>query len=135
MAVEHEEELVAYIEIRVSGRPKAGTSEATKPKRRRKVFRNNREDISDKNAFVAGMVDVETKYDVRYKVNDRLVSDTFDTKREAERTAEEAPKLDQAAKVAAQASADAHRKAQSLEGIVADDLWPLPKYSEMLFIK
>jgi glutamine synthetase len=25
--------------------------------------------------------------------------------------------------------------ADALEGIVADDLWPLPKYSEMLFIK
>jgi glutamine synthetase len=25
--------------------------------------------------------------------------------------------------------------ADRLEGIVADDLWPLPKYSEMLFIK
>jgi glutamine synthetase len=27
------------------------------------------------------------------------------------------------------------RVADRLEGIVADDLWPLPKYSEMLFIK
>jgi len=25
--------------------------------------------------------------------------------------------------------------ADTLEGIVADDLWPLPKYQEMLFIK
>jgi glutamine synthetase len=25
--------------------------------------------------------------------------------------------------------------ADKLEGIVADDLWPLPKYQEMLFIK
>ena len=25
--------------------------------------------------------------------------------------------------------------ADALERIVADDLWPLPKYSEMLFIK
>ena len=25
--------------------------------------------------------------------------------------------------------------ADSLEGIVADDLWPLPKYQEMLFVK
>jgi len=25
--------------------------------------------------------------------------------------------------------------ADRLEGIVADDLWPLPKYQEMLFIK
>jgi len=25
--------------------------------------------------------------------------------------------------------------ADTLERIVADDLWPLPKYSEMLFIK
>jgi glutamine synthetase len=25
--------------------------------------------------------------------------------------------------------------ADRLEGIVADDLWPLPKYEEMLFIK
>jgi glutamine synthetase len=23
----------------------------------------------------------------------------------------------------------------SLEGVIADDLWPLPKYSEILFIK
>jgi len=26
-------------------------------------------------------------------------------------------------------------KADQLEGIVADDLWPLPKYQEMLFVK
>jgi glutamine synthetase len=25
--------------------------------------------------------------------------------------------------------------ADALEGIVADDLWPLPKYQEMLFVK
>jgi len=75
---------VAYIEIRVSGRSKGGRSEATKPKRMRGVFRNNREGILDKNTFVDGMADVETKYDVRYKVNDRLVSETYDTKREAE---------------------------------------------------
>jgi glutamine synthetase len=25
--------------------------------------------------------------------------------------------------------------ADQLEGIVADDLWPLPKYQEMLFVK
>jgi glutamine synthetase len=30
---------------------------------------------------------------------------------------------------------DARETADKLEGIVADDLWPLPKYSEMLFIK
>jgi glutamine synthetase len=30
---------------------------------------------------------------------------------------------------------DARDVADRLEGIVADDLWPLPKYSEMLFIK
>ena len=31
---------------------------------------------------------------------------------------------------------DATREAaDELERIVADDLWPLPKYSEMLFIK
>ncbi len=33
------------------------------------------------------------------------------------------------------AMADARAAADKLEGIVADDLWPLPKYSEMLFIK
>jgi glutamine synthetase len=33
------------------------------------------------------------------------------------------------------AMADAREAADKLEGIVADDLWPLPKYSEMLFIK
>jgi glutamine synthetase len=27
------------------------------------------------------------------------------------------------------------RGADRLEGLVADDLWPLPKYSEILFIK
>ena len=75
---------MAYIEIRVSGRPKAGGSEPTKPKRRREVFRNNREGISEKNAFVAGWSTWKPKYDVRYKVNDRLVSETFGTKREAE---------------------------------------------------
>jgi glutamine synthetase len=30
---------------------------------------------------------------------------------------------------------DVREVADRLEGIVADDLWPLPKYSEMLFIK
>lgn len=25
--------------------------------------------------------------------------------------------------------------ADALEGLIADDLWPLPKYREMLFIK
>ena len=30
---------------------------------------------------------------------------------------------------------DTREVADRLEGIVADDLWPLPKYSEMLFIK
>jgi glutamine synthetase len=30
---------------------------------------------------------------------------------------------------------DVRDAADRLEGIVADDLWPLPKYSEMLFIK
>ena len=30
---------------------------------------------------------------------------------------------------------DVRDVADRLEGIVADDLWPLPKYSEMLFIK
>jgi glutamine synthetase len=30
---------------------------------------------------------------------------------------------------------DARAAADKLEKVVADDLWPLPKYSEMLFIK
>ena len=30
---------------------------------------------------------------------------------------------------------DVREVADKLERIVADDLWPLPKYSEMLFIK
>ena len=30
---------------------------------------------------------------------------------------------------------DVRDVADRLEGLVADDLWPLPKYSEMLFIK
>ena len=30
---------------------------------------------------------------------------------------------------------DVREVSDRLEGIVADDLWPLPKYSEMLFIK
>ena len=30
---------------------------------------------------------------------------------------------------------DVRAVADQLERIVADDLWPLPKYSEMLFIK
>ena len=30
---------------------------------------------------------------------------------------------------------DARRRPTSSSSIVADDLWPLPKYSEMLFIK
>jgi glutamine synthetase len=33
------------------------------------------------------------------------------------------------------AMADVREAADKLEGVVADDLWPLPKYSEMLFIK
>jgi glutamine synthetase len=30
---------------------------------------------------------------------------------------------------------DVRETADRLEKLVADDLWPLPKYSEMLFIK
>ena len=30
---------------------------------------------------------------------------------------------------------DVREVADRLEGLVADGLWPLPKYSEMLFIK
>jgi glutamine synthetase len=30
---------------------------------------------------------------------------------------------------------EARTAADALEGIVADDLWPLPTYQEMLFIK
>jgi glutamine synthetase len=33
------------------------------------------------------------------------------------------------------AMADVREAADKLEGVVADDLWPLPKYEEMLFIK
>jgi glutamine synthetase len=33
------------------------------------------------------------------------------------------------------AMADVRAAADRLEKIVADDLWPLPKYSEILFIK
>jgi glutamine synthetase len=33
------------------------------------------------------------------------------------------------------AMASTREVADRLERIVADDLWPLPKYSEMLFIK
>ena len=33
------------------------------------------------------------------------------------------------------AMADVREAADKLEKIVADDLWPLPKYEEMLFIK
>ena len=33
------------------------------------------------------------------------------------------------------AMAEVRRAADKLEGVVADDLWPLPKYEEMLFIK
>jgi integrase len=90
MGIECQEDLVAYIEIRVSGRPKDGRSQVTKPKRVRRIFRNNREGISEKNAFVAEMADVSVMYDVRYKVNDRLASESFDTKREAEARVTEA---------------------------------------------
>jgi glutamine synthetase len=31
--------------------------------------------------------------------------------------------------------ADARAASDQLERMVADDLWPLPRYSEMLFIK
>jgi glutamine synthetase len=31
--------------------------------------------------------------------------------------------------------AEVRKFADELEGIVADDLWPLPTYQEMLFIK
>ena len=75
---------MAYIEIRVSGRPKARGSEADKAQAQAGGLPQQPGGISEKNAFVAGMVDVETKYDVRYKVDERLVSETFDTKREAE---------------------------------------------------
>ena len=30
---------------------------------------------------------------------------------------------------------DVRKVADQLEGVVADDLWPLPTYQEMLFIK
>ncbi|MGP0109407.1 MAG: tyrosine-type recombinase/integrase [Acidimicrobiales bacterium] len=80
---------MAYIEIRVTGRPRASSSGTPKPKRVRAIFRNDRGGISEKNAFVADMADVQTKYDVRYKVNGRLASETFDTKREAEARATE----------------------------------------------
>ena len=80
---------MAYMEIRVSGRLKSGTSDTAKPKRIRKVFRNTKDGISKKNAFVGEMTDVRTNYDVRYMVNDRLASETFDTKREAEARATE----------------------------------------------
>jgi glutamine synthetase len=33
------------------------------------------------------------------------------------------------------AMADTRKAADKLESIVADDLWPLPTYREMLFIK
>jgi glutamine synthetase len=33
------------------------------------------------------------------------------------------------------AMADVRTAADRLEKVVADDLWPLPKYSEILFIK
>ena len=33
------------------------------------------------------------------------------------------------------AMGDVREVADTLEKIVADDLWPLPKYSEILFIK
>jgi glutamine synthetase len=33
------------------------------------------------------------------------------------------------------AMADVREVADRLEKVVADDLWPLPKYAEMLFIK
>ncbi len=33
------------------------------------------------------------------------------------------------------AMAEVRKYADELEGIVADDLWPLPTYQEMLFIK
>lgn len=75
---------MAYIEIRISGSPKSARSEGTKAKRVRAVFRNTQEGISEKNAFVSELEGVSVKYDVRYKVNDRLASETFDTKREAE---------------------------------------------------
>jgi glutamine synthetase len=33
------------------------------------------------------------------------------------------------------AMADVRKVADRLEGIVADDLWPIPTYRELLFIK
>ncbi len=80
---------MAYIEIRVSGRHKNRASGSLKPKRVRKVFRNTKSGISEKNAFIGELTDVQTMYDVRYKVDDRLVSESFDTKREAEGRATE----------------------------------------------
>jgi glutamine synthetase len=34
-----------------------------------------------------------------------------------------------------EAMADVRRYADGLERVVADDLWPLPKYAEILFVK
>ncbi|HZM57693.1 MAG TPA: hypothetical protein VFC03_21990 [Acidimicrobiales bacterium] len=74
---------MAYIEIRASGLPTSILSDGTKPQRVRRVFRNTRDGIAEKNVFVADLCDVHLSYDVRYKVHGRLVSESCDSKREA----------------------------------------------------
>jgi glutamine synthetase len=70
-----------------------------------------------------------------------LVSEFFDAiialeKANAEHPAEEGLELAKYMRDTVIPAMDAMRSvADRLEGIVADDLWPLPKYSEMLFIK
>jgi integrase len=77
---------MAYIEVRVSGVPKVHDG---KPRRVRKTFRDTTAGRAAKAAFAAGLSDVTVKYDLRYKVNDRLVTEKFDTKGEATRYKDE----------------------------------------------
>jgi integrase len=82
---------VAYVEIRVSGRPKATrgleneAGNSKRPNRVRRTFRDTKEGRSGRDAFVCTLSEVVSKYDLRYKVDGRLVTETFDTKKDAEK--------------------------------------------------
>ena len=77
---------MAYIELRISGTPKVNEG---KPRRVRKTFRDTSDGRSARDTFEGGLRDVVKKYDVRYRVADRLATETFATKgaAEARRTA------------------------------------------------
>jgi len=75
---------MAYIEIRVTGRPKSSGPGSSRPKKVRKVFRNTTEGRAQKSAWAENLDDVEVHYDIRYIVDGRLACETEERKRDAD---------------------------------------------------